>query len=42
MVWVGAAGDTALWWSIFRNGQWGPQEAFTDRHLDIPMRAGLV
>jgi hypothetical protein len=42
MVWAGAAGDTALWWSYFENGQWGPQHAFTDRHLDVPMRVGLV
>ncbi|MDQ0938307.1 hypothetical protein [Streptomyces sp. V1I1] len=42
MVWAGAAGDSAVWWSRFTNGQWGQQYACTDRHLDSPMRVGLL
>ncbi|WP_433528040.1 hypothetical protein ACQPYA_16885 [Micromonospora sp. CA-263727] len=42
MVWVGAPGDTAVWWSEYRNGRWGPQQAFSDRKMYVALRASLA
>ena len=42
MVWVGVPGDTTLWWSHFRNGQWSEQQPFTDRHMNLDLRVSLA
>lgn len=41
MTWVGIPGDIHVWWSAYRNGKWGPQQAFNDRWMNVPLRASL-
>ncbi|GAB2968576.1 hypothetical protein [Saccharothrix stipae] len=42
MTWVGGTGDVRIWWSQYDNDHWGPQQAFTDRQMNIDLRASLA
>lgn len=41
MVWKGSGDDPVMWWSRFRDGTWGPQQAFADRKMYAHLRASL-
>lgn len=42
MTWVGGTGDVRIWWSQYDNDHWGPQQVFTDRQMNIDLRASLA
>lgn len=44
MVGPGAYGDTRMWWSRYfdSQGQWGPQQPFTDRQCNVSVPVSLL